>query len=236
LSDPHTIPVLQRFLLDEQLRNEAGAALLTLAERLLPAGWENARRAIWLALDAVDDDTLRQRGRTLLQRVSEYEDFVTEWQVAGPYEEGGLSGPELLDLPFPPEQAGAAGVNWQEQAMPANRPDFWYVDLNANPGMAGNNRVAYLRTFIDSPRTQDVRLELGSDDALKVWLNRELIHTFAGVRGCERGQDKVAARLKKGRNEILLKVANGGGGWAACLRVRQPDGSHVDGLKIDLGR
>jgi hypothetical protein len=63
-----------------------------------------------------------------------------------------------------------------------------------------------------------------------------LIHTFAGVRGCERGQDKVAARLKKGRNEILLKVANGGGGWAACLRVRQPDGSHVDGLKIDLGR
>jgi len=236
LPDPRTVSVLQRFLPDDQLRNEAGAALLSVAERLLPAGWENARQAIRLALDAVDDEALRQRAASLLQRVSEYEDFVTDWQVAGPFTGGGRSGLELLDLPFPPEQPGATGINWQKQVMAADRPDFWYVDLNANPGIAGDNRVAYLRTYIDLSRAQDVQLELGSDDALKVWVNGALIHTFAGVRGCERGQDKIAAHLQKGRNEVLLKVANGGGGWAACLRVRQPDGGHVDGLKIDLGQ
>ena len=120
--------------------------------------------------------------------------------------------------------------------MPTDRPEFWYVDLNACADMAGSNRAAYLRTVLDSPRAQDVQLELGSDDALKVWLNGELIHTFAGVRGCERGQDKVSAQLKKGRNELLLKVVNGGGGWAACARVRRPGGTHVEGLKIDLGQ
>ena len=236
LPEPRTISVLQRFLLDDQLRNEAGAALLGVAERQLPAGWQRARQAIWLALDAVDDDALRERGKTLLARAEEYEGFVTDWQVAGPFEQDGKGCLELLEVAFAPEQPDAPGVTWQRQTMPTDRPEFWYVDLNACANMAGSNRVAYLRTVIDSPRAQDVQLELGSDDALKVWLNGELIHTFAGVRGCERGQDKVPAQLKKGRNELLLKVVNGGGGWAACARLRQPDGSHVEGLKIDLGQ
>lgn len=236
LPEPRTISVLQRFLLDDQLRNEAGAALLGVAERQLPAGWQRARQAIWLALDAVDDDALRERGKALLARAEEYEGFITDWQVAGPFDQDGKGCLELLEVAFPPEQPDIGGVTWQRQTMPTDRPEFWYVDLNACADMAGSNRAAYLRTVLDSPRAQDVQLELGSDDALKVWLNGELIHTFAGVRGCERGQDKVPAQLKKGRNELLLKVVNGGGGWAACARVRRPDGSHVEGLKIDLGQ
>jgi hypothetical protein len=43
----------------------------------------------------------------------------------------------------------------------------------------------------------------------------------------------VPATLEEGWNEVLLKVVDFGGAWAACLRVRAPDGGRLDGLKID---
>ena len=52
-------------------------------------------------------------------------------------------------------------------------------------------------------------------------------------RGCGRAQDKVTTTLEEGWNEVLLKVVDYGGAWAACLRVRAPDGGPLPGLKID---
>jgi HEAT repeat protein len=118
LPEPRTISVLQRFLLDDQLRNEAGAALLGVAERQLPAGWLRARQAIWLALDAVDDDALRERGKALLARAEEYEGFITDWQVAGPFDQDGKGCLELLEVAFPPEQPDIGGVTWRGRPCP----------------------------------------------------------------------------------------------------------------------
>jgi hypothetical protein len=30
---------------------------------------------------------------------------------------------------------------------------------------------------------------------------------------------------------LRLKVVNGGGAWGTCVRVRGPDGAHVEGLR-----
>jgi len=38
-------------------------------------------------------------------------------------------------------------------------------------------------------------------------------------------QDIVKAGLKEGVNEFLMKVVNNAGGWAACLRITEPDGA-----------
>jgi len=37
-------------------------------------------------------------------------------------------------------------------------------------------------------------------------------------------------KLKKGRNDLLLQITQGGGGWEACCRVRAADGSKLEGL------
>ena len=42
-------------------------------------------------------------------------------------------------------------------------------------------------------------------------------------------QDTVKAKLRKGKNAILLKVLQGGSRWAFCLRVTDTDGKRLPG-------
>jgi len=82
-----------------------------------------------------------------------------------------------------------------------------------------DNSVAYLKSSIWSATEQKGTLELGSDDGIKVWLNGQLVHANNILRAVEPRQDKVNVTLAAGWNELLMKITNGGGGWAACARL-----------------
>ena len=101
--------------------------------------------------------------------------------------------------------------------------------------LGGDERVAYLKTQITSDRDQEARLEIGSDDGVKVWLNDKVVDANNVIRACTPGQDKVKVKLNRGVNRLLLKVTQGGGDWAACCRLRKPDGAFLDGVKVEVG-
>jgi len=46
-------------------------------------------------------------------------------------------------------------------------------------------------------------------------------------------QDLVKARLNKGANDLMIRVINHGSGWGFACRIRNPDGSALDGLKVE---
>ncbi len=98
--------------------------------------------------------------------------------------------------------------------------------------MKGDQRVAYARTWIYSEQSQPVRLEMGSDDGLKVWLNHKVVHAVNTFRGISPGSDKVDVTLNAGWNLVLFKVTQLNAGWAFCARVLSPQGQHIDGLKF----
>jgi hypothetical protein len=104
----------------------------------------------------------------------------------------------------------------------------WTVDLEELIG--GDKRAAYLRATIDSPIEQEAVLELGSDDGIKVWLDREEIHANNVFRGHQPAQDSVPVTLLRGYNDLMLKVVEEGGGWAASARLVGPDGRPLEGL------
>lgn len=54
-------------------------------------------------------------------------------------------------------------------------------------------------------------VSLGTDDGVRVWLNGKQIHDFSEARGVQPGEDRIEVSLRKGRNELLLRVANAGG-------------------------
>jgi len=83
-----------------------------------------------------------------------------------------------------------------------------------------------------SEAAQKVRLELGSDDAIKVWLNGRQVHEMYQHRGLTARQDRVDADLKQGFNDLMLKVVDHEGGWQFCCRIRKPDGSAIENVKI----
>lgn len=228
--DPQAIAFLRPRLSDERIRTDAAVGILHAAEKLLPAGWNEARQAIVLVEAASDDPAVRAAIERLRPRIAEFDGFLTDWLVAGPYEERGRNGPELFDVAFPPERAGT-DVAWKPKPRNPDAGAFWLLDLNAD--FAGANRAGYLKTRIFSPQAQPARLELGSDDGIKVWLNGKVIHANNASRGLERNQDRVDVQLRSGWNDLLLKVTNGGGGWAACARLRGPGEAPLDGIRID---
>ena len=98
--------------------------------------------------------------------------------------------------------------------------------------LGGNNRAAYLRNKVWSDKNQKVLMELGSDDGIKVWLNDQLVHARNVNRSLTPDEDKVKVTLKRGWNRLLLKVTQGSGEWAVCVRLRGLDGKKLKGLKV----
>ena len=77
-----------------------------------------------------------------------------------------------------------------------------------------DHHVAYGSIALDSPRAQNTRMLVGSDDAVKVWLNGELVHHNPIDRGANDFQDQFSVTLKEGTNILLVAVYEGGGGWS----------------------
>ncbi|HEX9792636.1 MAG TPA: DUF1592 domain-containing protein [Planctomycetota bacterium] len=77
----------------------------------------------------------------------------------------------------------------------------------------------YLARVIEAPTERALDLSLGSDDALFVWLNGvEVLHKDVR-RGVGADQDRLSLQLVEGRNELVLKIVNYGGGFGSYHRV-----------------
>jgi hypothetical protein len=113
----------------------------------------------------------------------------------------------------------------------AERGGAMMMDLAAACG-AGDNKLAYVRTWVRSDKEQPVKFEFGTDDGNKVWLNGKLIHSNPIGGAATPGKFKVDTTLKPGFNALLMKVAQVSGPWEFCFRICKPDSSKLEGLRI----
>jgi CubicO group peptidase (beta-lactamase class C family) len=79
--------------------------------------------------------------------------------------------------------------------------------------------IAYAWAEIEWPQKTKGVLALGSDDALKVWLNGKLVHENWSARPCTPDEDLVPVDFVAGKNQLLLKVQNIQGDWSFACRV-----------------
>ncbi|MCK4641912.1 MAG: alpha-mannosidase, partial [Candidatus Marinimicrobia bacterium] len=85
--------------------------------------------------------------------------------------------------------------------------------------------VAYAAIYIYSPTEKKIKLLVGSDDGIAMWINGTQIHKNVVWRGIHRGQDVVTARLSAGWNRLLAKVFNAGGGFGLAGEIIEHDNS-----------
>ena len=120
-------------------------------------------------------------------------------------------------------QAGDAvgDYAWFEALLPDNGDiNAMAVEAGATENGALDHISSYALIDIEVPQAQDnVLLASGSDDAIKIWLNGEVVHTNAVNRGRARYQDRVRVNLRAGSNRLLVKVSEAGGGWGMHLGV-----------------
>ncbi len=74
------------------------------------------------------------------------------------------------------------------------------------------DHIVYGSVTLDSPSEQDTTMLVGSGDAVKVWLNGELVHYNPVTRGAGDFQDAFPVTLKQGANVLLVAVDNRGHG------------------------
>ena len=74
------------------------------------------------------------------------------------------------------------------------------------------DHIVYGSVVLDSPEEQQTTMLVGSDDAVKVWLNGELVHRAFVARGAGDYQDFFPVTLKQGKNVLLVALDNHGHG------------------------
>ncbi len=170
--------------------------------------------------------------KKIVIRIRKADEFVKVWQVAGPFSKSGVEGLDLFDVEFEPE-TNQNFSNWKE--MPIGSDGYEPDIINLERYFGELNSVAYLKTNVWIEENQNVLLELGSDDGIKLWINGTLIHQKNIIRGHNQGEDVAEASLEKGWNKILMKITQGTGGWGASMVITDLDHYSIDSLiyKID---
>jgi HEAT repeat protein len=232
IADEQALALALPMLSDPAVRPEAARAVIQIAGAISGARPEEAGAALKKVLEVSADPETQKAAQAALDHVQEIAAYITAWQVAGPYEQTGRNFAALFDIPFPPEGADSGSVKWQTLPPGTDPAQPWKMDLLR--ALGGEQRVAYARTWFYSQDQRPARLELGSDDGVKVWLNGRLIHANNASRALQPGSDKVDVTLQQGWNALLLKVTQNTAGWEFCVRLAGPDGAPSASVRASL--
>ncbi|MGE3107151.1 MAG: hypothetical protein AB7G11_15460 [Phycisphaerales bacterium] len=103
------------------------------------------------------------------------------------------------------------------------------LDLKVHKDQRLNNRsTCYLYRTITAKEATSLKVTMGSDDGLRVWVNARLVVDADVPRGLDPEDHKLTLDLQPGVNHFLAKVTQGQGGWDFQMNTRRPLDSITD--------
>ncbi len=131
-----------------------------------------------------------------------------DWHAAGPFtaEHGNLAfykayEPETKDVNTGDTyEVNGKTIKWEKQTH--------WVDEQVHNDIVGENSATYLFRNIGSVTQQKALLYIGSNDALKVWMNGTELLAKNVQRDAAADQEQIQVTLKPGNNKLLVKVVN----------------------------
>jgi hypothetical protein len=183
------------------------------------------------------------RNKGLSAPVSAGPPKLGKWHYIGPFDNAGHRG---FDTAFPPEKeinlkkeyAGKNGVKavWKEGRFTDGQGN----NLALFGGPNNTDAVVYLYREIECGGATELPVSLGSDDTLTVWLNGEKLVAQNEYRALAPDQAKLTLKLKPGKNQLLLKICQGGGDWAFYFAAGKsvpgtPQGQWFEDVSTQVG-
>ncbi len=161
------------------------------------------------------------------------------WILNGPYVASGSSD---ITTPFIPSEATAAPAAGQNGW---SQPIYFRNDqimLKEYFGLGSSGKyISYAFTYVISPADQKAVLWLGSDEALRVYLNGQPVYTYSGTRiftTAYFSDTTTVVTLKKGINTLLVKAYQSTASYNFSLNICEVEpaagyrGSRVTGLQF----
>lgn len=143
-----------------------------------------------------------------------------DWFQLGPFKANNLNngfnrnfGPEKLKSIDTSKESGKK--KWE---LKKDYKDNTAINLNLP-----DNSAVYLYKELKTNESSDWMISLGSDDAIKVFLNGKEVFKKNISRGVAPNQDKATLKLTKGTNHLILKIANGGGDAGFFFDLRESE-------------
>lgn len=187
--------------------------------------WDN-----WLAIKRELKDRDIEIPSRLMQQIATQSALKTKivpsWWLMGPFDNQDNRG---LETVYPPEKK----VDLSQSLITINnKPTKWkkgstdengYLDLLLQFA-PGEKVVAYGYTRLTASRNGSAVLLLGSDEGTVVWVNGKEVFRKEIARTARPAQEIVLVELRKGPNELLVKVTQGSGDWGLYLQLIDKEG------------
>jgi hypothetical protein len=146
----------------------------------------------------------------------------TDWHIIGPFPNVNRGGHDIV---FPPETEidlgatypgkGGRAVAWK----PAIYCEWDFMDLEQfGEADAHRDAVAYLFRDLVAEKDATIEFDVGSDDGLKLWFNRNLLIDADEYRGLNVDDHRIKLDVRAGRNTLLAKITEGEGQWHFQMR------------------
>ena len=151
--------------------------------------------------------------------------FIMSWKLVGPF-------PWSSDQAFRKINVNEPNVDPQAKYRIGDKDVGWITHKSRDAagivdllGVFGrqNNVTCYALAEIEVTEATDAFVFMGSDDGIKLWVNGDAVHENNVGRGLDIDQDRVAVKLKAGKNVFLAEITQSVLGWSFCIRVAKPD-------------
>lgn len=159
------------------------------------------------------------------------ESFLRTWLIAGPVHisQGQTNPSEELqrnsfreDVTLPSVAVGktivAMTIGGKQYAWQTVKSADDVVDLDKHFGEP-DFVAAFALAELRSDKALNTFLGVGSDDAIRIWVNGELVHDKWLGRAVSKDSDLVPIKLRAGSNQLLLRVQDMQQGWGFTVRV-----------------
>ncbi len=219
---------------DEDLATFPVSGMMSIAKAAMDAGRaEDAQKLLDSIMARMSDPNTARQAIDGLRAMPGAGDFsarlgaVREWLVVGPFPWKSADGFSVTFAGEPNVDTaavypvGGGQLAWK----PVSSGDIaGLVNLAGELGMI-DSAAAVAVTEIDSAKDEDITLRAGSDDGLKIWVNGEMVFENDVDRGYATDSDVAPAKLKAGKNRLVVMISQRAGGWAFGLRITRPDGT-----------
>jgi arylsulfatase A-like enzyme len=147
--------------------------------------------------------------------------FITDWWLIGPFDNTSRKG---MDKAYPPEQEFFPDRKYADRK---NQNIAWrfyngkedkYISL-AKLFHPSDEDVVYARRIFNLKEKANLKIGLGSNDGVKMWVNGKLVHSNIVARTAVPNDDVLTVPFKKGENVVLLKIDQLGGGWGFFFSI-----------------
>ncbi|MBY0588439.1 DUF1553 domain-containing protein [bacterium] len=158
------------------------------------------------------------------------------WRLIGPFPAN--DGATAFATPFPPEAAIGPSTDLAQKFDVNGKKFKWvqrreFVDGKVH-ALRGNVSANYLVREIEVASARRVKVGIGSDDALKVWLDGKVILEQNVQRAVAADTDQLTLDLKPGNHQLIVKIVNYAGANAFTFRTIDEEGASTVGTSLVL--